>query len=95
MYMFCKSECTIVKLVVLFVKVYTLSVIVHTLFVIVQVLFKYKQSDLYAPQRTTMSIGTELLRPYALTGVYHMRMMQYEIVLNLMLRAEMNRDKTR
>ena len=36
------------------------------------------------------SIGAEFLRPDALTGVNHMRGMQYQIVLNIALCPEIN-----
>ena len=36
------------------------------------------------------SIGAEFLRPDALADIYHMCEMQYQIVLNITLRPELN-----
>ena len=36
------------------------------------------------------SIGAEFLRPDALPGVNHMRVIQYSIVLNIAFRPELN-----
>ena len=37
-----------------------------------------------------MSIGTEFLRPGAFPGVNHMRVMQYQVVLNKTFWSELN-----